>query len=213
MHIDLYSDMVCPWCRIGKQNLQRALELWKEKGGEPVTVRYHAYQLDPGLPEEGLPFAEAMRPKVGDLSRLQGMLDHVTQAGAAVGVNFRFDLVTRMPQTRLAHRMVALLPQEKQTAAIGALFRAYFEEGRDIAKWSELSVIAAGLGEDADRLSEQLQQGGGNEAVDADLKAAAEMGITGVPFFVFNNRYAASGAYPAEKLVELIERAASNEKS
>lgn len=212
MHIDLYSDMVCPWCRIGKQNLRRALELWEEAGGEPVTVRYHAYQLDPGLPEEGKPFAEAMRRKVGNPAQLQGMLEQVTKAGAAVGVNFRFDLVTRMPHTRLAHRMVALLPQEKQGAAIDALFRAYFEEGRDIAKWNELSVIASELGEDAISLSAQLQEGGGNEPVDADLEAAAGIGITGVPFFVFNDRYALSGAYPAEKLVELLERVAKNEQ-
>lgn len=211
MHIDLYSDMVCPWCRVGKQNLRRALKLWEEAGGEPVTVRYHAYQLDPSLPEEGKPFAEAMRHKVRDPAQLQGMQEQVAQAGAAAGVTFRFDLVSRMPNTRLAHRMVALLPQEKQGAAIDALFRAYFEEGRDIAKWSELSVIAAEIGEDASSLSAQLQEGGGSEPVDADLGAAAEIGVTGVPFFVFNDRYALSGAYPAEKLVELLERVVKNE--
>ncbi|MBW7475116.1 DsbA family oxidoreductase [Paenibacillus oenotherae] len=209
MRIDLYSDMVCPWCRIGKHNLYRALKLWEEKGGEPATVHYHAYQLDPQLPAEGRPFEEVMLRKTGgDIARLQGMQEQVAQAGAAVGITFRFDLVERMPNTRLAHRMVALLPEEKRADAVEALFRANFEEGRDIAQWSELTAIAADLGEDADRLSAQLEEGGGNEAVDADLAQAAQIGITGVPFFVFNNQYALSGAYPAEKLVELLERAA-----
>ncbi|MBW7456529.1 DsbA family oxidoreductase [Paenibacillus sepulcri] len=210
MHIDLYSDVVCPWCRIGKHNLFQALELWAEKGGEPVTVSYHGYLLDPTLPEEGLPFNDVMRSKIGTEAQLKQMTEHVTQAGAAVGVTFRFDLVKRMPSTRLAHRFVALLPAELQAAAIDELFRAYFEEGRDVAQLDEIRAVRAAIGAEESVIA-RLQNGEGADVLEADLAQARSLGITGVPFFVFNNRYALSGAYPADKIVQLLERVSKGE--
>ncbi|SDX25909.1 DsbA family oxidoreductase [Paenibacillus sp. CF384] len=204
MHIDLYSDVVCPWCRIGKQNLYRALELWSEKNDEPVTVTYHAYQLDPGLPEEGKPFDDVMAKKMGGPESMKRATQQVTQAGAAVGVTFHFDRVTRMPNTRLAHRFVAILPEERKAEAVEELFRAYFEEGLDVAQMSVIMLIAERLGAFTPELQARLERGEGGEAVDADLKRAQQIGVTGVPFFVFNNRYALSGAYPAEELLGLM---------
>ncbi|MFC5647804.1 DsbA family protein [Paenibacillus solisilvae] len=211
MHIDLYSDVVCPWCRIGKQNLFRALELWDAKGGEPVTITYRAYQLDPSLPEEGRAFDEAMQKKMGGPETLQRMLEHVTKAGADVGVTFRFDRVTRMPNTRLAHRFVTLVPEADKTAAVDALFRAYFEEGRDVAQLDELLAVARELGLDEDDIRSRLLNEEGSTSVDADIEQARKIGVTGVPFFVFNNKYALSGAYPAEELMGLMERVATGE--
>lgn len=211
MHIELYSDVVCPWCRIGKQNLFRALELWEAKGGEPVTITYRAYQLDPTLPEEGRPFEEAMQQKMGSAETLQRMLEHVTKAGAAVGLTFRFDRVTRMPNTRLAHRFIALVPEENKTAAVEALFHANFEEGRDVAQLSELLAVARELGLDEEDFRSRLLSGEGSESVEADIEQAHKIGVTGVPFFVFNNKYALSGAYPAEELIGLMERVATSE--
>ncbi|NBD26816.1 DsbA family oxidoreductase [Paenibacillus glycinis] len=204
MHIDLYSDVACPWCRIGKQNLTRALQLWEERCGEPVTVAYHAYQLDPHLPEEGRVYDEAMMRKMGGTDHLKRVADHVTSAGAAVGVTFRFDRVAKMPNTRLAHRFVSLLPEETKDAAIEALFKAYFEDGVDITELKAILAIAEGLGANLPDLRERLERGEGAEEVEADLKRARQIGVTGVPFFVFNNRYALSGAYPAEELLGLM---------
>ncbi|MCQ6561961.1 DsbA family oxidoreductase [Paenibacillus mendelii] len=206
MKIEVYSDMVCPWCRIGKQNLNKALEQWVSEGGEPAEITFRAFLLDPTLPPEGLPFKEVMSQKMGDNSRMQQALAQVTNAGAAVGLTYRFDRVQRMPNTKLAHRFVALLKPELKETAVNAIFRAYFEEGRDLAQFKEIEAIAAELGEDATAVLEPLRQGGGEEAVNADLALAARIGVTGVPFFVFDNKYALSGAYPPDKLVELMHR-------
>ncbi|BBH23798.1 DSBA oxidoreductase [Paenibacillus baekrokdamisoli] len=211
MHIDLYSDVVCPWCRIGKQNLFRALKQWEAKGGEPVTITYKAYQLDPNLPEEGRSFDEVMQKKMGGAETLQRMLEHVTKSGAAVGVTFRFDRVTRMPNTRLAHRFIALVPEESKTAAVDSLFRATFEEGRDVAQLSEVLAVAIELGLDEADIRTRLLAGEGSESVDADIEQAHKIGVTGVPYFVFNNKYALSGAYPADELIGLMERVATGE--
>ncbi|WP_308636746.1 DsbA family oxidoreductase [Paenibacillus silvisoli] len=204
MHIDVYSDVVCPWCRIGKQNLTRAIALWSETNDEPITVAYHAYQLDPGLPPEGRTFDDVMVKKMGGAESLKRATQHVTQAGAAVGVTFRFDRVTRMPNTYLAHRFMALLPEEKKATAVDELFRAYFEEGQDVAQMSVILTVAERLGVSAPELQARLESGEGSAAVDADLQKAQQIGVTGVPFFVFNNRYALSGAYPAEELLGLM---------
>ncbi|UVI29980.1 DsbA family oxidoreductase [Paenibacillus spongiae] len=211
MKIDIYSDMVCPWCRIGKQNLNKALELWASEGGEPAEITFRAFQLDPDLPPEGLPFKQAMTQKMGDSSRVQQATEQVTSAGAAVGLTYRFDRVQRMPNTKLAHRFVALLKPDLQERAVNAIFRAYFEEGRDIALFGEIEAIATELGEEATAVLEQLRQGAGEDAVNADLESASRIGVTGVPFFIFDNKYALSGAYPPDKLVELMHRVKNSE--
>jgi len=206
MQIEIYSDMVCPWCYIGKQNINKAIEQWNNQGGESVSVTYRAYQLDPSLPPEGLPFKEAMASKMGNEAQMKQALEQVTQAGASVGVTFQFEKITRMPNTKLAHRFVALLPEELKEAAVVTIFRAYFEEGRDIALSSEIEAIAKQLGDAAIAVLEQLAQGEGEASVTADLELGRTLGITGVPFFVFNNKYALSGAYPPDKLLQLMER-------
>ncbi|MBM7566567.1 DsbA family oxidoreductase [Paenibacillus sacheonensis] len=204
MHIDLYSDIACPWCRIGKQNLARALQLWAEQNDEPVTVAYHAYQLDPELPEEGQAFDEAMIRKMGGADSMKRVVEHVTGAGAAVGLTFRFDRVGKMPNTRLAHRFVALLPEEKKEEAVEALFKSYFEDGGDVTQMTEILAVAEQIGVYAPDLQERLERGEGEDAVEAALRRGRQIGVQGVPFFVFNNRYALSGAYPAEELFGLM---------
>lgn len=211
MHIDIYSDMVCPWCRIGKKNVMDAIEQWSHESGEEVTVSYHAYLLDPSVPAEGLPFRASMAHKMGGEHRIEEMLRHVTEAGAAVGVTFRFDRVTRMPSTVLAHRLTAILPEERREAWIDAVMMAYFEYGRDIAKREVLLEIATDLGCDTHLLGTALDEGSGAEEVQADLDHARAMGITGVPFFVLNGKYGLSGAYPAAEFVKAFAKISEQE--
>ncbi|MEK8130644.1 DsbA family oxidoreductase [Paenibacillus filicis] len=208
MQIDVYSDMVCPWCRIGKQNLMNALAAWS--GKDEAVVTFRAYQLDPELPPEGKPFGESMVKKMGGAAQVAQATAQVTQAGAAVGVTFRFDQVTRMPNTRLAHRVTALLPADRQEAWVGSVMKAYFEDGQDIARKDVLLELAAGLGEDAVELGKRLEQGEGEAEVKADLQGGARLGITGVPFFVFNNKYALSGAYPPDQMIKVLEQTAAD---
>jgi len=206
MKIDVYSDMVCPWCRIGKKNMNDAIGEWSEQTGQPVEVAYHAYQLDPTLPPDGLPFDSVMEKKMGGAERLRPMLQRVTDAGAAVGVTFKFDEVKRMPNTVLAHRITALLPQEDEATWIEAVFRAYFEDGKDIAKLDVLLDIAKELGLDADEAKRLLDAGEGLDAVEKDQQAAKAIGISGVPFFIINDKYALSGAYPSAQFLEAFKK-------
>ncbi|XID91182.1 DsbA family protein [Paenibacillaceae bacterium WGS1546] len=206
MKIDVYSDMVCPWCRIGKKNMNDAIEAWHEQSGQPVEVSYHAYQLDPTLPPEGMPFNSAMEKKVGGPERLRPMLQRVTEAGAAVGVTFRFDRVERMPNTVLAHRITALLPQEDEGTWIEAVMKAYFEDGKDIARLDVLLGIASELGLDAEEAKRLLEAGEGLKAVEEDIATARAIGISGVPFFVIDNKYALSGAYPSAQFLEAFRK-------
>ncbi|OUM97676.1 MAG: disulfide bond formation protein DsbA [Paenibacillaceae bacterium ZCTH02-B3] len=213
MRIDIYSDMVCPWCRIGKKNLETALAEWSKGAAEPLDVDFHAFLLDPTVPPEGLPFRESMTAKFGSSSMVDAMLRRVTEAGAAAGLTFRFERVARMPNTLLSHRITALLPDGRRGDWIDAVQTAYFEYGRDIGSLDTLLEIAKNLGFDPDDLRERLEDGEGTSEVEADLEAARAMGVTGVPFFVLNGRYALSGAYPPEGFLDAFRKIAERERA
>lgn len=208
MRIAVYSDMICPWCRIGKKNLSDAIREWEERTGEKVTVSEHAFLLDPTLPEEGMPFGSSMAAKMGGPENVKVMLEKVREAGAAVGVTFRWDRVTRMPNTMLAHRITAMVPEERRHEWVETVMIAHFEYGRDIARKDVLLELAGDIGLDTNGLSASLDEGGGGEAVRQDLEQARKMGISGVPFFVIDNKYGLSGAYPVADFVRAFEKIA-----
>lgn len=206
MRIDVYSDMVCPWCRIGKKNMSDALEAWNEETGQAIPVSYHAYQLDPTLPPEGLPFNSVMEKKMGGAERLRPMIQRVTEAEAGVGLTFRFDQVERMPNTVLAHRITALLPEGHQEAWVDSVMKAYFEDGQDISKLEVLLNIGKQLELDPAEITSLLDEGHGMEAVEKDMDTAKGMGISGVPFFIIDGKYALSGAYPVAQFLEAFRK-------
>jgi predicted DsbA family dithiol-disulfide isomerase len=210
--IDVYSDMICPWCRIGKKNMSDAIEAWNEATGEEIPVSYHAYQLDPTLPPEGMPFNSAMEKKMGGAERFRPMLQRVTEAGAAVGVTFKFDQVKRMPNTVLAHRITALLPQGHQEAWVDSVMKAYFEDGKDIAQLEVLLNIGQELELDPEEITGLLDEGHGFDSVNKDIETAKGMGITGVPFFIIDGKFALSGAYPSAQFVEAFRKIASEDE-
>lgn len=213
MKIDLYSDMVCPWCRIGKKNMYDAIMEWARETNETIPVSYHAYQLDPSLPPEGKPFRQAMEAKMGGAARLDPMLQRVADAGADAGVTFNWDRVTRMPNTLLAHRITAILPEDRRKDWVEAVMDAYFETGLDIADLSVLLELAGKIGCDPGDLKRRLEAGEGSEKVEADFAAARSMGISGVPFFIINNKYALSGAYPAAQFLAAFRKIAAQENA
>lgn len=209
MNIDIYSDIACPWCRIGKKNLFDALAQWQAPGQESVNITYRAFQLDPHVPEQGEDFAAAMQRKMGSGANMERATSQVAKAGEAVGLEFRFDLVQKMPNTKLAHRLIAIAPEARRGELVDALFAAYFQQGLDVSSLPVLLELAAGIGLDAAALAEQLQAGRGTAEVDADLATASRIGVSGVPFFVFNNKFALSGAYPAAEFVKLLDKVAT----
>ena len=207
MHIDLFSDTVCPWCRIGKRHLELALADWP---GEPVTIRYRSFFLDPTIPPEGRDFRAHMTAKGGGRVPLEQFFAAPRERGAAVGLTFNFEAIERAPNTLLSHRLVAIAPEEKRGALLDALYAAYFEHGQDIGDAAVLAAVAAAVGQDglstaAVPMAEALAGDAGTDEVLADVDYARQVGISGVPFFVFNGRYALSGAQPVEVMRRVLE--------
>lgn len=203
MIIDIFQDNVCPWCRIGKANLFEALA---QRGGEPVTIRWRAYMLDPSVPEEGLPFMSTMRQKYGEQFSKEGMIGRVVEAGAAAGVKFDFDKVEMMPNTKLSHRLIAVAPESAKTELVEAINRAYFEEGRDIGSRAVLLQITEETGLASSELGERLDRGEGGQQVEEDFAMARKIGITGVPFFIVGGKFGLSGAQPPESFLKVFQR-------
>lgn len=203
MRIDIYLDTVCPWCRIGKQHLFQALESFS---GDDVELTWHAFLLDQTVPREGKPMAEFMS-KFGSPERVQQMHAYVCEAGAACGVNFHFEEIQKIPNTRLSHQLIQVTERPKQTRLVEEIMKAYFEEGLDIGDLNVLCNVAEKAGISAIEAREKIARQEGLDAIRCDLEFAHRVGITGVPFFIFNNKYALSGAQPVNVFVEALKQA------
>ncbi|HEU0298836.1 MAG TPA: DsbA family oxidoreductase [Longimicrobium sp.] len=204
MRIEVWADVVCPWCWIGETRLHRALGQRPQIGAEVV---WRPFQLQPDLPPEGKPWDEVVRTKFGGPERAQAMFQQVAAAGAYDGLKFEFERIPGHPNTRDAHRLV-LLAQESGLARqmAEALFAANFTEGRDIGSTSVLADVAAQVGLDRDRVARFLAGDQHGPEVDASQAEAASLGINGVPYFVIDGKYAFSGAQSLETFVSVLDR-------
>lgn len=205
--LDVWSDVACPWCYIGLRHLDAALE--HERDGD-VEVRWHAYELQPDLPADGHPDPAAFYArKFGGVEGQKLAHARVAEAGRAAGIDFAFPL-RHAPNTRRAHNLVAAARAVgRERDAKLALFRAHFEEGRDVADVDTLLELArrAVLPLDHAELAGWLRDGAFDDAVVADEAAARRIGVTGVPFFVANRAVATSGAQPPTALSQLLDLA------
>ena len=211
MNIDVYHDIPCPWCRIGKANLQAALARWD---GEPVTISWKPFLLDQGVPADGVPTRDFYRTKFGS-ENVAAMFERVQQAGRRAGVEFDFENAIRAPSED-AHRLVWLAPEEHKAAVVDALQRAYFNDGSNLADRDTLADIAAATGMDRQESLRRLHSDEGVSETAEAIENAMRLGVTGVPFFVFANRYALSGAQPPETILAAMsqtvqERASASE--
>lgn len=203
MHIDVFSDTVCPWCRIGKRHLELALADWT---AEPVTIRYRSFFLDPNVPAEGRDFKSHLLAKGGGRMTLDDFFAGPRQRGAAVGLRFNFEAIEKTPNTMLSHRLVYLTPEEKRDEVMDAIYAAYFEFGRDIGDAAVLVAIAEEVGLDGAAIGQAMAGAAATDDVLADIAFARQVGISGVPFFIFNDRYAFSGAQPPETIRAVMEQ-------
>lgn len=206
MIIDIFHDTACPWCRIGRKNLQLALEKWT---GEAVEVRYHAYFLNEDIPAEGAEFHSYMDAKGGGRVPLQQWFDAPRRAGEAVGLVFSFEAIERAPNTLLSHRLIALTPENQREELIGAIYDAYFQHGRDIGDLGTLLAIASEQGLDDADLAEKLRGDAAEAQVIHEAHEARSLGVSGVPFFIFDNLLAFSGAQPPALILEAMKQAAA----
>lgn len=209
MKIDLFSDTVCPWCRIGKRHLELALAEWAAESAEPVMLNYRSFFLDPTIPPEGHDFRAHMTAKGGGRLPLEQFFAAPRERGAAVGLTFNFEAITTAPNTLLAHQLVYITPEENREAMLDALYAAYFEFGRDIGDLDVLVDLARDVGLDAEATRAGLLTDAGRAEVVADVTFARQVGIQGVPFFIFNDHYAFSGAQPPSVILDVLRRAGS----
>lgn len=202
--VDVISDVVCPWCWIGKRRLEAALA---QRGSDNVTVRWHPFQLNPDLPAEGVDRKSYLERKFGGPAAARDVYARVSEAGRSEGLSFDFERIARQPNTLDSHRLIAWAQQHQPVATdalVERLFAAYFVEGVDLGDRSELVRLAAEAGLDAAAAAQRLASTVGiSEVVEADRRTRS-MGITGVPFFIFNQRLAVSGAQPAAVLADAI---------
>lgn len=201
MRIDVFSDVVCPWCFIGKRRLDAALA---ETCIGDADIRWHAFQLNPGLPPGGVDRRRYLEEKFGGPVDVERLHRRVSEAGLAAGIEFRFDRIQRSPNSFDAHRLLKLAAtQGRQHTLQEALFKAYFLDGRDLGDRKTLTAIAGDTGVEG-AVAEWLDSDTGAHEVREDLAAAAELAISGVPFFIFAGRYALSGAQPPEVFAQAL---------
>lgn len=202
LQIEIASDVICPWCYIGKRRFEKALALLQREVEARVT--WLPFQLNPGMPVEGLARAEYRRAKFGSLERGKALDARVAEEGAQEGIEFAFERMQRTPNTLAAHRLIDLAQsQERAGPVVDALFRAYFEDARDIGDAAVLAEIAAACGV-------TQWPGSANAERVAQLEERVRgLGISGVPTFIFERRSGLSGAYPPEQLAAAIRQAAA----
>ncbi len=192
--LDIYSDPICPWCYIGKARLDRALE---SRPDHPFEIRWHPFQLNPDMPEGGMDRAKYMALKFGDADAILAAYAPVIAAAEDTGITLNLPAITRTPNTGDAHRLIHWAGLEgRQSAMVAALFRAYFNEGRDIGARDSLLALARESGLDAAMITRLLDTDADAELIREANRMARARGITGVPFFIIDQTYAVSGAQP-----------------
>ncbi|MFG1758058.1 DsbA family oxidoreductase [Micromonospora echinofusca] len=200
MEIEIYADVVCPWCYIGKRRLEQALESYD---GE-VTVRYRPFQLDPSPVAHPRPLVEAMAAKFGGPDRVRQMFGQVTEVAAQVGLKLDFDRAVAA-NTFDAHRLVAWATDRGRAAeTVDALYRAHFTDGVDVGSRDALAGLAAEVGLDAAEARRFLDSDERVAELSDELATARQIGVTSVPTFVLAGRYAVTGAQEPETLLAAL---------
>jgi predicted DsbA family dithiol-disulfide isomerase len=202
--IDIVSDVVCPWCYIGKRNLEAALATLP---ANDIEVRWRPYQLDPTIPPEGIARRAYLERKFG--ARVDEIYARVAAAGREAGLELAFDRIERSPNTLDAHRLIRWSQSAgKQNEIVEQLFRSFFIEGRDIGERGILIETASEAGMEPELVARLLDGEADKESVREEIATAQRLGVTGVPFFIFAGHFGMSGAQSAEVLAGAINKAA-----
>jgi predicted DsbA family dithiol-disulfide isomerase len=203
VRIDVIFDTVCPWCYIGKHRFERALALRPDVRAE---IRWRPFLLNPEMPASGLDRQFYLERKFGSSYRIQRIHGAAAQAGAEEGIAFDFDAITRMPSSINSHRLIQWAgDSERQAELVEAIFAAYFIRGLDIADIGVLTHIADHCGLPADAVAAYLRSAAGGAAVEAENARIHRLGVSGVPCYIFDERYAVAGAQDADMLARLMD--------
>lgn len=205
MQLDVISDTVCPWCYIGKRRLDKALTLWDRKDVD-INVSWRPYQLDATIPAEGVDRAKYYERKFGT-ERAKEAGKMIAELGEIEGINFAFDKIKRSPNTLNSHRLVKWAGTAGvQLEAVELLFKRYFEEGEDVGKDEVLIEVATDVGMDVALVKELLAGDADRKHIEQEDHMAREMGITGVPCFLFENKFSVVGAQDVDTLTKVFTR-------
>ena len=210
MQVEIWSDVVCPWCYLGKRRFEQALR--EQPDAQDVTVVHRSYQLDPSAPHDHtVATSDSLAGKYGlTPERVEQLQREMEVRAAQDGLEYHLD-GQRSGNTFDAHRVLHLAKDRgRQDAVIDAMYRAYFTDGRSLFDPESLTAVAAEVGLDADEVAAVLAGDRYTAEVDADIEQARAYGITGVPFFVFDGKYGVSGAQPLETFREVFERAGAS---
>jgi predicted DsbA family dithiol-disulfide isomerase len=204
--IDVVSDVVCPWCFVGKRRLDRAVA----EAGLPLAVSWRPYQLDPSIPPGGRDRRDYMQAKFGSAEKIKHIQERLEGVGEAVGIAFAFDRIAISPNTLDAHRLIRWAGETGvEGDIVEALFQAYFVEGRDIGDRSVLADVAGAHGMERDAVAARLASDEDRDAVRREIDAAQQIGVAGVPTFILAGRYALVGAQPTEEIVAALQNVAA----
>ena len=203
VRLDIFADPVCPWCYVGKANLDRALELAPD---HPFIVQWHPFQLNPEMPREGVAKRDWLEDKFGGPAKVDAVHDRLREVARAAGLPLNPDVPKRIPNTLDAHRLIHWAGIEgRQSLVVSALFRAYWVEGRDIGNPGVLADIAGAAGMDRDATVRLLDSGADAEDIAARDEDARRKGVNSVPTFLIGQQYVVSGAQPPELWAQVIE--------
>ncbi len=201
--LDILSDPICPWCYIGKANLDRALEANPE---HPFEIEWHPFQLNPEMPADGMDRREYLETKFGGKEQAVSVYARIEEAAKAAGLDLDFARIDRTPNTMDAHRLIHWAGLEgRQTPVVSALFRAYFQDGRDIGDREVLLDIAEKAGLDRAMTERLLSTDADRDDIAARDDHARQRGVTGVPTFVVGSAHVVPGAQPPELWARVIE--------
>ncbi|MBX3507443.1 MAG: DsbA family oxidoreductase [Parvibaculum sp.] len=208
MKLDVVSDTVCPWCYIGKKRLDQALAI---HGGEGITLVWRPFQLDASIPPGGVDRKAYLEKKFG-AERAKDVGNTIREFGHAVGIDFRFDLIEKSPNTMDSHRLIRWAGTAGyQNEMVDSLFRRYFEQGQDIGSHDVLIDAADEVGMDTDIVRDLLSKDADRELIAREDAMAREIGIQGVPSFVINSQWVVTGAQEPETLVRMFNKLLARE--
>ena len=204
--LEIISDVVCPWCYIGKHRLEQGLALLDESITFDITWR--PYELNPDLPKDGMDRNDYCEAKFGSLDQARQIYENVAANAHADGLPMAIERIARTPNTRVAHRLIELAGGHGcQNSMVDALFQAYFVDGRDIGDSDTLKQLALAAGLDAGEIELTLADNAGDAAIEAQEREAHELGVHGVPAFVYNGRMLFSGAQSPQTIALALKRA------
>lgn len=204
LKIDIVSDVACPWCYIGKKHLEKALGSFDSQA---VEVTWHPFQLDPTIPKEGLNRDEYFMNKFGSIDRIEQIFERVVNVGASAGIEFNFDKMPKAVNTIPLHKLLHVAREEgTQNELKEKLLKGYFTDGIDYSDNEQLVAFMENFGWSREKTQSVLANDEIGYHVSQEIKHFQSLGVSGVPFFIFNNKYGVSGAQPTSVFLETIEK-------